>query len=404
MLRLPKFKVREMANTEMYLVNDAADIKHPTSSLPRSERGISDLMQDLRPMQEATDLPDLFAGLAHSVVRALKADACLVSLYEPDTQMLRDVAASVVAPARLNSVAEQFKLNDFPGTKRVIETGDPMEVSIADPDAEPSERRLLADLGFSRLLMSRFTVEGATLGTVEVYRTHDRPFRHDDSRQMDMLAGFASNTYSKIQLAAKLEVHYTETIEALVSALEARDPYTEAHAGRIRDTAIALSVAMQVPVEQRRAIRLGSILHDVGKIGVSDSILLKPGPLTDEEWVVMRSHPEIGEKMLQGIDFLTPALPIVRHHHERWDGNGYPDRLTKQEIPIGARIVAVCDSYDAMTTDRPYRKAMSIEEACDELKRCSETQFDPDCVDLLVDVVAEMGESRLENRFVRYAT
>ncbi|HYN36673.1 MAG TPA: HD-GYP domain-containing protein, partial [Actinomycetota bacterium] len=300
--------------------------------------------------------------------------------------------------------AEQFKLNDFPGTKRVIETGDPMEVSIADPDAEPSERRLLADLGFSRLLMSRFTVEGATLGTVEVYRTHDRPFRLYDSRQMDMLAGFASNTYSKIHLAAKLEVHYTETIEALVSALEARDPYTEAHAGRIRDTAIALSVAMQVPVEQRRAIRLGSILHDVGKIGVSDSILLKAGPLTDEEWVVMRSHPEIGEKMLQGIDFLTPALPIVRHHHERWDGNGYPDRLTKQEIPIGARIVAVCDSYDAMTTDRPYRKAMSIEEACDELKRCSETQFDPDCVDLLVDVVAEMGESRLENRFVRYAT
>lgn len=393
-----------MANTEMYLVNDAADIKHPTSSLPRAERGISDLMQDLRPMQEATDLPDLFAGLARSVVGTLKADACLVSLFESDTGMLRDVAASVVAPARLNSVAKQFKLDDFPGTKRVIETGEPMEVSISDPDAEPSERKLLAELGFSRLLMSRFTVEGATLGTVEVYRTDDRPFRRDDPRQMDMLSGFASNTYSKIQLAAKLEVHYTETIEALVSALEARDPYTEAHAGRIRDTAIALSVAMQVPVEQRRAIRLGSILHDVGKIGVSDSILLKPGPLTDEEWAVMRSHPEIGERMLQGIDFLTPALPIVRHHHERWDGGGYPDRLAKDEIPIGARIVAVCDSFDAMTTDRPYRKAMSIEEACDELKRCSETQFDPDCVDLLVDVVAEMGESRLENRFVRYAT
>ncbi|HYN36399.1 MAG TPA: GAF domain-containing protein, partial [Actinomycetota bacterium] len=208
-----------MANTEMYLVNDAADIKHPTSSLPRAERGISDLMQDLRPMQEATDLPDLFAGLARSVVGTLKVDACLVSLFEPDTGVLRDVAASVVAPARLNSVAEQFKLDDFPGTKRVIETGEPMEVSISDPDAEPSERKQLAELGFSRLLMSRFTVEGATLGTVEVYRTHDRPFRHDDSRQMDMLAGFASNTYSKIQLAAKLEVHYTETIEALVSAL-----------------------------------------------------------------------------------------------------------------------------------------------------------------------------------------
>jgi HD-GYP domain-containing protein (c-di-GMP phosphodiesterase class II) len=395
-----------MANNRMYLVSDAAEAMPTVERVPRPERGIAELMQDLKPMQEATDLPDLFAGLARSVVTTLHADACLVSLYEPETGILRDVAASVVPPARLNSLAEEYKIEDFPATLRVIETGQPMEVSRSDRNADENELALLGRLGFSRLLMIRFSVDGNTLGTIEVYRTDDRAFRYDDPRQIDILASFAANTYSRILLASRLEAHYTETIEALVSALEARDPYTQAHAGRIRDTAIALSVAMQVPIEQRRAVRLGSILHDVGKIGVSDSILLKSGPLTDEEWAVMRTHPEIGEKMLQSIDFLTPALPIVRHHHERWDGKGYPDKLAGEEIPIGARIVAVCDSFDAMTSDRPYRAAMSIDEACEELKRNAGTQFDPNCVDLLVQIVSEVDEGprQLEGRFVRYAS
>jgi HD-GYP domain-containing protein (c-di-GMP phosphodiesterase class II) len=160
---------------------------------------------------------------------------------------------------------------------------------------------------------------------------------------------------------------------------------------------------MQVPSEVRRAVQLGAILHDVGKIGIADSILLKPGPLTDEEWGVMRTHPEIGERMLQSIEFVHPALPIVRHHHERWDGGGYPDGLGKEDIPLGARIVSVCDSFDAMVSDRPYRKGMPVEYACDELVACAGKQFDPMCVALLVDVISSLGQERLEERFVRYA-
>ena len=151
-------------------------------------------------------------------------------------------------------------------------------------------------------------------------------------------------------------------------------------------------------------MKLGAILHDVGKIGVADAILRKPGPLTQHEWKIMRAHPVIGEHMLRGIDFLAPALPIVRHHHERWDGCGYPDGLRADEIPIGARIVAVCDAFDAMTSDRPYRPSMRLEDACDQLLRGAGAQFDPDCAALLVDVVSRMGEERLEERFVRYAS
>ena len=392
-----------MRAREMYLVE--GDRMEAPSDVVTAERDITELMHELHPMQEATDLPDLFAALARSVVATLGADACLISLYEESADVLRDVAASVVPPARLNSMTEVYDVSDFPATKRVLETGRSLEVSISDPNAEPSERRLLAELGFSRLLLNRFTVDGKTVATVEVYRTHDRPFRSSDPRQVDVLTKFAANAYSRIHLAAKLELHYTETIEALVSALEARDPYTQAHAGRIRDRAIALSVAMQVPSEQRRAIRLGAILHDVGKIGVSDSILLKQGPLTEEEWAVMRMHPDIGEKMLQGIDFLGPALPIVRHHHERWDGRGYPDGLSGEEIPLGARIVGICDAFDAMTSDRPYRAGMSVEDACAELRTNAGTQFDPRCVEQLVEIVSQSDDGRqLEDRFVRYAS
>lgn len=381
--------------------DDADDVIY---GIPRPERGISDLIEELGPMQEATDLPDLYAGLARSVVGALRADACLISLLDERRGVLRDVAASVVPPARLNTVAEEYRLDGFPATNRVISTGRSYEASISDPNADDSERGFLSTIGFGRVLICRFMVEGRPVGTVEVYRLEDRPFRRDDASQVEVLCSFAGNAYSRIQLAAKLEVHYTETIEALVSALEARDPYTEAHAGRIRDFSMALSVALKVPLEDRQAVKLGSILHDVGKIGVSDSILLKEGPLDDEEWRLMRAHPLIGERMLGGIDFLRPALPIIRHHHERWDGMGYPDGLLGDEIPVGARIVAVCDAFDAMTSDRPYRKALSLEVACEEIMKHASLQFDPECASLLVDVVTNMGDDQLENRFVRYAS
>jgi hypothetical protein len=381
--------------------DDADDVIY---GIPRPERGISDLIDDLAPMQEATDLPDLYAGLARSVVGALRADACLVSLLDEKRGVLRDVAASVVPPARLNTVAEEYRLDLFPATKRVITAGGSYEASVSDPLADEGERGFLTSLGFGRVLICRFMVEGSPVGTVEIYRLEDRPFRHDDADQVEVLCTFAGNAYSRIQLAAKLEIHYTETIEALVSALEARDPYTEAHAGRIRDISMAMSTALKLPLDDRQAVKLGSILHDVGKIGISDSILLKSGPLDDEEWRLMRAHPVIGERMLGGIDFLRPALPIIRHHHERWDGMGYPDGLLGDEIPIGARIVSVCDAFDAMTSDRPYRKALPVEAACDEIMKHASLQFDPECASLLVDVITNMGDDQLEDRFVRYAS
>lgn len=369
----------------------------------RSEPRLTDLIDDLIPMQRAADLRDLWAGLARAIVRTMRADACLVSVVDPDTGLLRDVAASVVPPARLNRIVAEYVIDNFPATKAVLVSGQAIEVSVNDSASDDAERRFLKELGFARVIICQLAIDGQALGTVEAYRLQDRPFRKDDDKHVATLCEFATNAYKRIQLTEKMELHYTDTLSALASALEAKDPYTQEHTSRIRELAVALGEAMQVSAEVRRALHLGAILHDVGKIGIADSILLKPGPLSDDEWHVMRRHPLIGVRMLQDIEFMRPALPIIRHHHERWDGNGYPDRLKGEEIPLGARIVAVCDSYDAMTTDRPYRKAMSVEEACDELLANAGTQFDPACVALAVEVISKMGENHPEERFVRYA-
>jgi diguanylate cyclase (GGDEF)-like protein len=167
------------------------------------------------------------------------------------------------------------------------------------------------------------------------------------------------------------------TITALHDLIAARDAGTGAHSERVRLYALAVAHAHGMTEAETRDIEHGVILHDIGKIGIPDSILLKPGPLTPEEWKVMRTHPAVGRRLVEHIPFLAGAVPIVYHHHERWDGNGYPDGLRGEHIPLGARIFAVADALDAMTFDRPYSRAVSLEAARAEIDRCAGTHFDP---------------------------
>jgi len=160
----------------------------------------------------------------------------------------------------------------------------------------------------------------------------------------------------------------------------------------VRVYAVAIARAYGMPEAELRDIEHGVMLHDIGKIGIPDSILLKPGPLSPEEWKVMRTHPEIGRRLVEHIPFLAGAVPIVYHHHERWDGNGYPEGLRGEGVPLGARIFAVADSLDAMTFDRPYSRAVPLEAAREEIARCSGTHFDPAVVSTFLAIPLEALE------------
>jgi len=196
-----------------------------------------------------------------------------------------------------------------------------------------------------------------------------------------------SRKNSEVQeLFRRLQFSYQTTLEALATALDTRDTETLGHSLRVAAYTAAVARRMGVGEPDLTDIYRGALLHDVGKIGVPDAILRKPGKLTPEEWAEMRLHPEIGYRILQGINFLEAAREVVLSHQETYDGTGYPRGLKGKEIPLGARIFAVVDTLDAMTSDRPYRKAMPYDVARAEILRYSGTQFDPDVVKVFLEI------------------
>jgi cyclic di-GMP phosphodiesterase len=200
-------------------------------------------------------------------------------------------------------------------------------------------------------------------------------------------------TRSLAAALAELEETYLTTLEALGSALDTRDVGTHAHSRRVVGYSLAIGRAFGVPPGQMRDLEHGVLLHDIGKIGIPDGILLKPGRLSPDEWKIMRTHPELGRRLVERIPFLRGAVPIVYHHHERWDGTGYPSALEGELIPLGARVFAVADAFDAMTCDRPYSVAISFEAARVEIQRSAGTHFDPAVVEAFLEVPLELLES-----------
>ncbi|HEX2084246.1 MAG TPA: diguanylate cyclase, partial [Solirubrobacteraceae bacterium] len=182
---------------------------------------------------------------------------------------------------------------------------------------------------------------------------------------------------------------YRAVVRSLAAALEARDGYTGEHSDAVHALSVAVAKRLGLYSREVAEVEAVALLHDVGKIGIPDHILHKPGPLTAEEWVLMREHPVIGERILRPLPGLSEVATAVRHEHERWDGGGYPDRLAGEDIPLASRIVLCCDAYNALVSDRPYRRRLSDATAEAELRRCAGTQFDPRVVDALLAVIAE---------------
>jgi len=220
-----------------------------------------------------------------------------------------------------------------------------------------------------------------------------RPFDKDMLELVTAVAGPAAiaiknATYIE-ELKAKsdeLRQAYLSTINVLTRSIEARDKYTIGHAWRVTRFAMSLADELSWTDKQKDALEMGGVLHDVGKVGVGDAVLCKNGRLTDDEYTVMKSHPEIGARILKDVHFLLPAIPYIRDHHERWDGKGYPGGKAGDEIFIEGRILSVADAFDAMTSNRIYRDGMPPERAIAELKKCSGGQFDPSLVPLFTKI------------------
>jgi putative nucleotidyltransferase with HDIG domain len=214
-----------------------------------------------------------------------------------------------------------------------------------------------------------------------------RIFLEGDRRTLYILASRAANAVDNARLHQELKAVFLQTIEGFAYALDAKDTYTHGHSRRVTRYSELIARGMGLDESEVEKLRNAAILHDIGKIGLRLEALNKPHPLSEEERRMFETHPQKGCKILAPIQFFEELTPIIYHHHEHYDGTGYPEGKGAEQIPLGARILAVADAYDAMTSDRPYRKAMSLEEAVQELRTHAGKQFDPQVVGVFVSIL-----------------
>jgi len=322
--------------------------------------------------------------ILETAIKELEADMAWVLLLDEKNNRLIPKASLGIPP----QMWESGFLNGNDSISRwVIKNAKPQ---IFDKDKIPPlagflpwEFKRKIRSGISHPLMAK----GKVIGILTLIRTegHLSGFTIGQIHSLSIIASKAASAIENSKLYEEIKKSYMQTLTALANAVEARDTYTRGHTERVWYMAQLIAKEMGWEEDKLWEVKMGGILHDIGKIGVPDAILNKPEALTQEEFEVMKQHPACGAKILEGISFLKPAIPYVLYHHERYDGKGYPNRLRGDQIPIQGRLMAVVDTFDAITSDRPYRKSKGFKLAIKEIKDFSGTQFDPKVAKILVE-------------------
>ncbi|MBI4375769.1 MAG: GAF domain-containing protein [Elusimicrobia bacterium] len=321
------------------------------------------------------------SAVLDSACRLMRCSRGSIMVWDETQGVLRILAAQ--GPWK----GKEQKLFFKPGegvAGRAFQTGQPVLVKepLRDsryvqgepPDAEP-------------FISIPLLVKSKPIGVLNLHETGEHePFSDYNVKFLNILAGEAAGILHNLDLFERLETFYLEMVKTLARVVDSKDHYTHEHSDRASTRARRLAAELQLPSHMTRYIEYAALLHDIGKIGIDEAILLKPGKLTSEEYEQMKKHPIIGHQILAPVQFLGPVAQMVLYHQEWYDGRGYPEGLKGEQIPLGARVVAVIDAWDAMTSDRPYRKALGRDIAIAELKKGAGTQFDPKIVSAFLKI------------------
>lgn len=341
-------------------------------------------------LNSSLEMDDLLSTLILSVVGQLRVNSACLFLTDQ-----REHPTRLEASTFKGIKAEQARAISIPYDSDFIralvpgngEDGRP--VRLADFDDDPALEAVIGPLfaaGFTVvspvLMKDRLT---AILAAGE--KVSGQEFQSPDLEMLRALSESAGIAIENARLFKDLQEAYVSTVRLLVSRIEEKDPYTHGHTERVAEYSVAIAKELGFSEEEVQRIQFGAFLHDIGKVHTQDAVLQKPGALTEEEWLLVKAHPVRGAEMIRGVKFLERVTDMVRHHHERVDGRGYPDGLKGEEISLGAKIVNVADAFDAMTTDRPYRAGLSVEQAIGQMTEKAGSQFAAEIVEIFVPAI-----------------
>ncbi len=374
-------ELAELADTFNQMTDS---LRERSESLTKKVLELATLYEMSRALGSTLDMDELLGSVLDSALRIFDLDMGYVVLRDKDTGALsvRTVRGGVAG----EDSALRSSMSEW-----VVREGRPL---IFNPDPDRGGGQIDSLTGARAALCVPLTSAEGTIGSITIGSGRpDYRFSSDDVRLLSTIANHVTIAIGNIELFSSLQEAYLATVRSLAAAVDAKDTYTRGHSDRVATYATMTAERMGLSHEQRIALEMAAYLHDIGKIGIREEILLKPGRLDDGEMAEMQHHPLIGANILKPVAFPWAITPVVRHHHEAYDGSGYPAGLKGEEIPLLARILSVADSFEAMTADRPYRPGRSYGEALEELRRCAGSQFDPRIVDVFEQVVRELESS-----------
>lgn len=363
---------------------DCLDLKKLQGQLSIATKELATVYTVSREIISTLDLQEVFSTIARIVCSIINTRACILRMLDKDRKQMVIVSSHGVSKKYIDSTP--LKVGE--GLSGIVaKTGKAIVCPQVSKEESVRHSYYINKEGYQSALGIPIIFKGEVLGSIV---TCDELVRNYTKTEVMLLSTFASQVAVAIknaQLHEKVHLNYLDTVNALALAVEARDPYTHGHSERVTAYAIEIARALGLPKSQIRVVRSCGKLHDVGKIAVPDAILSKPGPLTEGERAIIQLHPIKGVEMLAPLKFLESGFPLIKHHHERLDGNGYPQGLKKTDIPIIARIFTCADAFDAMASDRPYRTKLPLKKAIGELEENAGSQFDPYVVKRFVSLL-----------------
>lgn len=375
-------EIAELATT----FNEMTDsLRERSETLTKKVLELATLYEMSRALGATLDMDELLSSVLESALRIFDLDLGYVTLRDKYTGELT-IRSVMGAEDSDTDGAVRSSMSEW-----VVREGRPL---IFNPDSGGSGEQVDSVTGARAALCVPLVSSEGTIGAITIGSTRqDYRFNSDDVRLLSTIANHVTIAVGNIELFTSLQEAYLATVRSLAAAVDAKDSYTRGHSDRVAQYATMIGEKMGLSHEQRIALEMAAYLHDIGKIGIPEEILLKPGHLDDEEMAQMRHHPLIGANILKPVAFPWAITPVVRHHHEAFDGSGYPAGLRGEEIPLLARILTVADSYEAMTSNRPYRAGRTAEEALTELSACTGSQFDARVVEVFSKIVVDLEET-----------